>query len=95
MAVYAVAQLSIHDRERYQKYVAGFMPILIKYGGCSLAADENPEVLEGEWCRHKIIVLAFPNRDSWHNRAMSHEYQEIAKDRIASTDGSILLVHGV
>lgn len=94
MAVYAIAQLSIHDRERYQRYVAGFMPILIKYGGRLLATDESPEVLEGQWDRHKIIVLAFPDRDSWQRWAMSEEYQEIAKDRIASTEGPILLVHG-
>ncbi len=44
MAVYAIAQLSIHDRERYQKYVTGFMPILVKYGGRLPAADANPEL---------------------------------------------------
>ena len=95
MAVYAIAQLSIHNRERYQRYVAGFMPILIKYGGRLLAADEKPEILEGEWDRHKVIVLSFPDRDCWLKWAMSDEYREIAKDRIASTDGPILLVHGV
>jgi uncharacterized protein (DUF1330 family) len=47
------------------------------------------------WDRHKIVVLAFPDRDSWQRWAMSEEYQEIAKNRIASTDGPILLVHGV
>ena len=95
MAVYAIAQLSIHDRERYQKYVAGFMPILIKYGGRLLAADEKPEVLEGEWDRHKIVVLSFPDRDSWQRWAKSDEYQEIAKDRTISKSGPVLLVHGV
>ena len=95
MAVYAIAQLSIHDRERYQKYVAGFMPILIKYGGRLLAADEKPEVLEGSWDRNRIVVLSFPDRDSLRKWAMSDEYREIAKDRIASADGPILLVHGV
>jgi uncharacterized protein (DUF1330 family) len=71
------------------------MPILIKYGGRLLAADESPEILEGEWDRHKIIVLAFTDRDSWHRWATSDEYRELAKDRTASTDGPILLVHGI
>jgi uncharacterized protein (DUF1330 family) len=95
MAVYAIAQLSIRNSQRYQRYVAGFMPILIKYGGRLLAADESPEILEGEWDRHKIIVLAFTDRDSWHRWATSDEYRELAKDRTASTDGPILLVHGI
>jgi uncharacterized protein DUF1330 len=47
VTVYAIAQLAIHDRERYQRYVAAFMPILIKYGGQLLETDEHPEVTEG------------------------------------------------
>jgi len=42
VTVYAIAQLAIHDRERYQQHVAAFMPILTKYGGRLLAADEIP-----------------------------------------------------
>ena len=38
MTVYAIAQLRIHDRARYQRYVAAFMPILARYGGRLLAA---------------------------------------------------------
>jgi hypothetical protein len=30
MTVCAIAQISIHDRPRYEKYVAGFVPILGK-----------------------------------------------------------------
>jgi uncharacterized protein (DUF1330 family) len=48
LTVYVVAQLRIHDRERYDAYAAGFMPVLIRYGGRLLAADEAPTVLEGE-----------------------------------------------
>ena len=33
VTVYAIAQLTIHDRARYQRYVDAFMPILIKHGG--------------------------------------------------------------
>nr|BFE81933.1 hypothetical protein GCM10020093_045340 [Planobispora longispora] len=62
MTVYAVAQISIHDRQRYDKYVAGFMDVLVKYGGRLLAAQENPEVVEGEWPHEKIILLSFEDR---------------------------------
>ena len=57
MTVYAVAQLTIHDRARYQRYVAAFMPILTKYGGRLLAADEHPEVTEGRWDGDKVVLI--------------------------------------
>lgn len=95
MAVYAVAQLSIHDRERYMRYVAAFMPVLNAYGGRLLAADDRPDVLEGEWQRDKVVIVEFPDAaalDAWAN---SPEYRAIALDRIAATDAIVLKVQGV
>jgi len=82
VTVYAIAQLRIHDRARYQRYVAAFMPILARYGGRLLAADEHPEVTEGQWDRDKVVLLAFPVR-------------EISADRLAAADTVALLVRGV
>lgn len=95
MTVYAIAQISIHDRARYERYVAGFMPVLIQYGGRLLAADEQPVLVQGSWDRDKIIVMEFADRDSFDRWSSSGEYQAISQDRIAATDGTVLLVHGV
>jgi uncharacterized protein (DUF1330 family) len=95
VTVYAIAQLSIHDRVRYGRYVAAFMPVLTKYGGRLLAADERPDVVEGQWSGDKVIVLAFPDRDTFTMWATSPEYREISRDRVAATDGIVLLVHGL
>ncbi|GIH90454.1 DUF1330 domain-containing protein [Planobispora siamensis] len=95
MTVYAVAQISIHDRQRYDKYVAGFMDVLLKYGGRLLAAQENPEVVEGRWPYEKIILLAFEDRRAFEVWAGSPEYREISEDRVASTDGVVLAVNGL
>ena len=93
--MYAIAQLTIHDRIRYQRYVAAFMPVLTKYGGQLLAADERPEVAEGQWRGDKVVVMAFPDRDAFMTWARSAEYQEIAKDRVAAADTVVLLVRGL
>ena len=95
MTVYALAQIRIHDRARYDRYVAGFMPILIKYGGRLLAAEERPEQLQGDWVFDKVILMAFKDRASWQSWVMSPEYQEISKDRVAATEGTVLLVSGI
>jgi uncharacterized protein (DUF1330 family) len=95
VTVYAIAQLRIHDRARYDRYVAGFMPVLRKYGGRLLAADEGPEVVEGQWSGDKVVVLAFADREGFTAWADSAEYQEISKDRVAATESIVLLVRGL
>lgn len=95
MPVYALAQLSIHDRSRYDRYVAQFMPVLAGFDGKLLAADESVAVLEGAWSGDKVVLLEFPDQAAFADWALSPEYVEIAKDRVAATDGSVLLVHGL
>ena len=95
MTVYVIAQLWIHDRERYDRYVAGFMPVLIRYGGRLLAADETTETLEGAWTADKVVVIAFPGRAAADRWRTSAAYREISKDRQAATEGQVLLVHGI
>lgn len=58
MTAYAIAQLRIHDPARFGKYVAGFMPVLTKYGGRLLATDGQPEVMEGEWTGDRFVIYA-------------------------------------
>jgi uncharacterized protein (DUF1330 family) len=96
MTVYALAQLRIHDRESYDRYQARFMPILQKYSGRLLAADENPRVLEGQWWdRNKVVLMAFEDADQFRAWATSPEYTEISKDRRAGADAVVLLIKGL
>lgn len=95
MAVYALAQLKIHDRPTYDRYMAGFMPVLMQYKGRLLAADEAPRVLEGQWERDKVVLVAFEDAAAFRAWATSPEYTAIAKDRLASADAIVLLLQGV
>jgi uncharacterized protein (DUF1330 family) len=95
MAVYAIAQISINDRERYERYAQAFMPVLAQYKGRLLAADEHAEVIEGSWPHQKVILMSFAEREDFERWSGSPEYQEISKDRLASTDGVVLLLHGL
>ncbi|WP_135212026.1 DUF1330 domain-containing protein [Vitreimonas flagellata] len=95
MAVYALAQLNIHDRERYGRYMSRFMPVLEKYNGKLLAADDAPRVLEGQWWdRNKVVLMEFADKDAFRAWASSPEYNEIAEDRKASADVVVLLIEG-
>ena len=95
MSVYAIAQISIHDRESYNKYQSRFLDVFKKYRGELLAADEKPQVLEGVWEREKIILMKFPDEQAFREWAFSPEYQEISKDRQAGSEGVVLLAEGI
>lgn len=95
MAAYVVAQITIHDRERYERYVARFMDVLLRFDGRLLAADESPAVVEGTWPHQKVILLAFADRTAVERWSGSEEYRDIARDRLAATDGTVLVVQGI
>jgi uncharacterized protein (DUF1330 family) len=95
MMVYAIAQLTITDRATYDRYQAKFMGVMKRFQGRVLAADENPQVVEGTWDRQKVVLLSFPDEAAFREWAESPEYLEIAKDRKAGSDAVILLVKGL
>ncbi|MGV0605638.1 DUF1330 domain-containing protein [Mycolicibacterium sp. XJ1904] len=95
MTVYAIAQLRFTDRAAYDRYQARFLEVFNRYAGTLLAADESPQVLEGESDREKVVLMSFPDEPSFRNWANSPEYQEISKDRRAGADSVVLLIKGL
>jgi uncharacterized protein (DUF1330 family) len=95
MAVYAIAVFSITDRAAYGRYQAQFMGVLNRFKGTVLAADEHPVVVEGNWELDKVVILSFASEAEFREFADSAEYQEIANDRRAGTNGFVVLVRGV
>lgn len=93
--VYVLAEISIHDRERYDRYAARFREVLEAHQGVLLAADEEPVVVEGRWQRDKVVLVSFPDRDRYEKWAASPDYQRIATDRRVSTEGTVLMVRGL
>ena len=95
MPAYLVAQITIHDRERYAQYEAGFMSIFTAHEGRLLAVDEKPEVLEGAWQCTRTVIAEFPSQKvalAWYR---SDDYQALAQHRFAASDGNVVLVQGI
>ena len=95
MPVYAIAQLTIHDRAVYDRYAARFRSMFGRFRGRLLAADEGPQVVEGSWDRQKVVLFEFPDEGAFREWFDSPDYREIVKDRHASSDGVVLLVQGM
>ncbi|MCB1644646.1 MAG: DUF1330 domain-containing protein [Pseudomonadales bacterium] len=95
MSVYLLAQISIHDPDRYTQYGNGFMDIFSKYNGKLLSVDEAPETMEGEWPYTRTVLIEFPSRDdarAWYD---SEEYQALASHRFAASDANIVMIKGL
>lgn len=95
MTVFAIAQLRFIDRAAYDRYQAGFMDIFRRHRGTLLAADESPEVVEGQWDRDKVVLMSFPDEPAFRSWSESPEYQEISRDRRAGADTVVLLAKGL
>ena len=95
MAAYIVAQISIHDRESYGKYEAGFMEIFAPFGGKLLAVEEAPTVLEGDWDCTRTIIAEFPDRDAALTWYRSDAYQALMQHRHDASNGNIALLAGL
>ncbi len=94
MTCYLIAQIDVHDREGYQKYLDGFNEVFKNYKGIIMAADNNPTVLEGEWPFQRTVLIRFPDAAEarrWHG---SPEYQKLAEVRKRASDSNIVLVEG-
>ena len=84
MSVYGVAQIRIHDRERYAQYGAGLMDIFLRLGGELLDVDEEPQVLGGEWPHSRSVLLPFDTKaqlDVWYSARPIRLWQNIAGQR--------------
>lgn len=95
MSVYAVALITIHDKEEYERYARGFMDIFVRFEGRLLAVDETPRVLEGDWPWTRTVLLEFPDQsalDAWYE---SKEYQTLAQHRHAASDAAVVMLRGL
>ena len=95
MTCYLIAQINVHDREEYRKYLEGFDEVFKDYDGAILAADKEPVVLEGQWPYQRTVLMSFRDMEEaqrWYN---SPQYQALAKQRQGASDSNIVLVRGM
>ncbi len=94
MDTYFIAQINIHDPEKYERYLAGYDAVLEKYEGRVRAVDENVRTLEGHWRFKRTVVIEFPDEEALLDWYESQEYQELAEHRRAASEANIVIVHG-
>jgi Uncharacterized conserved protein len=95
MIHYFSAQIRIHDKDEYGKYLEKFDEIFSKYKGEYLAIDESPFLLEGEWNYTKSVIIKFNTKKDFEDWYYSDDYQKILKHRLAAAKCDTILIKGL
>jgi uncharacterized protein (DUF1330 family) len=94
MAAYLIANIHVHDAERYKEYVAAVPVLIAKHGGCYRVRGGELSVLEGHWSPDRLIVLEFPNRAAALAFYNDPAYAPLRSLRQSVTDSDLVLVDG-
>lgn len=96
---YVVAEVTIHDPERYaQEYSKYTLPTFEPFGGCVLTRGGRREQLEGEDDDHhaglRTVIVEFPSiqqaRDWYHSEA----YTQLRTIRQQYSTGRFFIIEG-
>jgi uncharacterized protein (DUF1330 family) len=94
VAVYVIAQMSVHDVAKYGQYGAGVPATIGRYGGKILVANDI-EVKEGSPAYPRTVMGEFPDMESARKWYESPEYQALIPLRQAGSNGVLFMVEGL
>ena len=95
MPAYLIADIDVHDGERFKQYVTGVTPFVEKYGGSYLVRGGEMTVEEGEWQAHRLVIIVFPSRENAEGFLADRDYQPVAAIRHAAATTNLVIVDGL
>lgn len=95
MSVYLIIEITIIDEETYEEYVDRVYDVVVRYGGQYLVRGGHITPSGGGWQPQRIIVIAFPDRESIRACFNSDAYQKLAHLREHSTRSKAVIVDGI
>ena len=84
----------ISDPDKMGEYSAGVMPTLQTAGARVLAAEDAPEVIEGQWDAARTVVIEFPSIEAAKTWYDSDEYRKILPLRHDASEGHLIFLNG-
>jgi len=94
MPAYVIVDIDILDPVGYEQYKNLAGATVEKYGGKYIVRGGKNEVLEGDWCPKRIVILRFDSiarAKEWLN---SREYCEPRKMRHRTARANMIVVEG-
>lgn len=95
MVAYLIAEMTVHDREGYNRYARQSPSVVKKFGGRYLARGGAIETVEGTAPLSRVVVVEFPSMERAKAFYYSKEYQAICPIRLAAVDSRLFFTEGV
>jgi uncharacterized protein (DUF1330 family) len=94
MSVYFIVNASVTNEDSLSEYLSAVGATLENRDFEVLVSTRAAETIEGEPAGSRVVVMRFPDRDSFREWYDSPEYQAIIGLRLEATDGFALLTDG-
>jgi uncharacterized protein (DUF1330 family) len=94
MPAYVVVDITVRDRETYERYRQLAAPTVAAYGGRYIVRGGANETLEGSWKPARLVVLEFPDVAAGRAWWTSPEYAPAKALRQSCADTQMLIVEG-
>jgi uncharacterized protein (DUF1330 family) len=91
---YIYVEMTIRDPERFKQYTALSAPAVHAAGGRYVVAGVKPEVVEGAFDAHRIVVVQFPTVARAREFYNSAAYQAARQKRQGAAEFRMLLLEG-
>jgi uncharacterized protein (DUF1330 family) len=94
MSAYVIVNIAVTEPKGYEEYKRLAAPTVKLYGGRYLVRGGQVEVLEGDWCPARYVILEFPTvqraREWWD----SPEYRPLRAIRQRTAESSLIVAEG-
>ena len=91
---YIYVEMTINDPERFKQYTSLSAPAVHAAGGRYVVAGVKPEVVEGAFDAHRIVVVQFPTLQQAREFYHSSAYQAARHKRAGAAEFKMLLLPG-
>ena len=91
---YIYVEMTINDPDRFRDYTQLSAPAVHAAGGCYPVAGVTPEVLEGRFDAHRVVLVEFESVEGARAFYHSAAYQAAKLKRAGAADFKMLLLPG-
>lgn len=95
MAAYLIANITIHDAEKFERYRELVPPVIAAHGGRYLVRGGTMEMKEGALPLRRLVILEFPSMQAARAFYDSPAYAPLLRLRLEATTSDVVLVEGV
>ena len=95
MSAYIIASVNVTDPDKYKNYMALSPAAIAADGGKFIVRGGNPEILEGDWSRPRVVIIEYPTREAAKAFYDSTLYVAARAEREGAAEFSMIVVDGV